>query len=130
MARVYRQAEARRLALPGRLALEIVGRETGARAVTLRLVEIPVPRPGEAQRPAHRHRDFEECIFVLSGRGTTFADSGEHRLEPGDTLWVPAGERHVTRNTGDQPLVLLSFFPVADIREGTEEPALGGAARS
>jgi len=126
MARVFRQAEAKRLALPGRQALEIVCRETGARSVTLRLVEIPVPQPGEAPRAAHRHRDFEECIFVLSGRGTTFADSGEYRLEPGDTIWVPAGENHVTRNTGDQSLVLLSFFPVSDIRGGTEEPPLKG----
>jgi len=28
----------------------------------------------------------------------------------------------VTRNTGTQPLLLLCFFPVADITKGTDEP--------
>jgi mannose-6-phosphate isomerase-like protein (cupin superfamily) len=122
MARVFTTAEAKRLGLPGRSALEIVSGEKGALGVTLRLAEIPVPKPGEAPRAPHQHHDFEECIFVLSGKGRTFADSGEYALNPGDTLLMPPGEKHVTRNTGDVPLMLLCFFPVADISKGTEEP--------
>ncbi len=122
MARVFTQAEAKQLGLPGRKALDIVSGEKGARGVTLRLVEIPVSQPGESPRGSHHHYDFEECIYVLSGRGTTFADSGEFPLKPGDTLLMPAGEKHVTRNTGSEPLLLLCFFPVADITKGTEEP--------
>jgi quercetin dioxygenase-like cupin family protein len=122
MARVFTQAEARRLGLPGRTALELVSGEKGSRAITLRLVEIPVPAPGEAPRGPHHHSDFEECIYVLSGRGTTFADSGTHVLRAGDALLVPPGEKHVTRNTGTEPLLLLCFFPVADISAGTREP--------
>jgi oxalate decarboxylase/phosphoglucose isomerase-like protein (cupin superfamily) len=34
---------------------------------------------------------------------------------------MPAGEKHVTRNTGNEPLVLLCFFPSADIRAGIRE---------
>lgn len=123
MARLFTQAGAKRLGLPGRKALEIVSGEKGARGVTLRLAEIPVPKPGESLRGPHQHCDFEECIYVLSGKGTTYADSGEFPLKPGDTLLMPAGEKHVTRNTGTEPLLLLCFFPVADITEGTEEPA-------
>jgi len=122
MARVYTQAEAKHLGLPGRKALEIVSGERGSRGVTLRLAELPVPKPGEAQRQPHHHSTCEECIYVLSGHGTTFADSGEYALEPGDTLLMPPGETHVTRNTGTEPLVLLCFFPVADIAKATEEP--------
>jgi mannose-6-phosphate isomerase-like protein (cupin superfamily) len=122
MARVFTQSEAKQLGLPGRRALEIVSGERGARGVTLRLAEIPVPQAGEAPRGWHQHHDFEECIFVLSGQGTTHADSGEFHLKPGDTLLIPAGEKHVTRNTGREPLLLLCFFPVADITEGTNEP--------
>lgn len=121
MARVFTQSEAKQLGLPGRKALEIVSREKGARGVTLRLVEIPVPRAGESPRGPHEHSEFEECIYVLSGQGTTIADSGEYRLRPGDTLLVPPGEKHVTRNTGKVPLLLLCFFPVADITKSTEE---------
>ena len=125
MARVFTQAQSKQLGLPGRKALEIVSGEKGARAVTLRLAEIPVPQSGDSRRAPHQHHNFEECIYVLAGQGTTFADSGEYPLKPGDTLLVPAGEKHVTRNTGNEPLLLLCFFPVADITKGTEEPAAG-----
>ena len=115
MARVFTQAAAVRLGLPGRTSLEIVSANTGAQAVTLRLAEIPPEGSGAAPRGAHHHRDCEECIFVLSGTGRTFADSGEYALNPGDTILIPPGENHVTRNTGSVPLVMLCFFPVASI---------------
>jgi quercetin dioxygenase-like cupin family protein len=124
MARLFKQGEAKELGLPGRRAMEIVSGERGARGVTLRLVEIPVVKPGDEIRAAHQHSEFEECIYTLSGRGTTFADSGEYEMRPGDTLLMPAGENHVTRNTGSDPLVLLCFFPVADVARATQEPGV------
>jgi quercetin dioxygenase-like cupin family protein len=124
MARLYKQSEAKELGLPGRKAIEIVSGARGARGVTLRLVEIPVVQPGDALRTAHHHSEFEECIYTLSGQGTTFADSGEYEMRPGDTLLMPPGEKHVTRNTGNEPLVLLCFFPVADISAATQEPGV------
>ena len=128
MARVFTQSEAKQLGLPGRKALEIVSGERGSRAVTLRLAEIPVSRPDETPRGPHQHYDFEECIYVLSGTGTTYADSGEFPLKPGDTLLMPAGEKHVTRNTGTEPLLLLCFFPVADVSTGTRESGVSSLA--
>ena len=124
MARLFKRDEAKELGLPGRRAMEIVSGERGARGVTLRLVEIPAVKPGDALRAAHQHSEFEECIYTLSGRGTTFADSGEYEMRPGDTLLMPAGEKHVTRNTGNEPLVLLCFFPVADVAGATREPGV------
>jgi uncharacterized cupin superfamily protein len=115
MARVLTQEQAKNLGLPGRKSLEIVSGEKGSRAVTLRLVEIAVPQPGEKPRGRHFHSDTEECIYVLSGEGRTESDSGDHGLRAGDTLLIPAGEAHVTRNTGTAPLVLLCFFPVARV---------------
>jgi len=120
MARVISQDEARNLGLPGRKSLEIVSGVDGSDSVTLRLAEIPVPKPGEALRGPHRHTEFEECIYVLSGQGTSETDSGEHPLKPGDTILIPPGEWHVTRNTGDEPLMLLCFFPTGNITGGTE----------
>jgi quercetin dioxygenase-like cupin family protein len=128
MARVFRPEEGKHLGLPGRKALEIVSGEKGARGVTLRRVEIPVAQPGDRARDAHQHTDFEECIYVLTGCGTTSADSGEYPLKPGDTILIAPGEKHVTRNTGDEPLVLLCFFPVADITKATNEPGVSSAA--
>jgi quercetin dioxygenase-like cupin family protein len=118
MARVLSKAEAAKLDLPGRTSYEIVSGAVGARGVTLRLVEIP---SGASKRGPHLHRGFEECIYVLAGHGTTVAESGEHPLAPGDTILITPGEKHMTRNTGSETLVLLCFFPVPDIRPGTEE---------
>lgn len=123
MAKVLTQREAKSMGLPGRKSLEIVSGEKGAQAVTLRLVEIPPAKPGEAPRGKHFHQGFEECIFVMSGEGCTEADSGSHPLKTGDTILIPSGEKHATRNTGSEPLVLLCFFPVADIAQRTQEAA-------
>jgi quercetin dioxygenase-like cupin family protein len=123
MARVLTQAAAKQLGLAGRKSLEIVSGETGAQAVTLRLVEIPVAQPGERLRGPHFHNGFEECIYVMAGEGCTEADSGKYPLKAGDTILIPSGENHVTRNTGNEPLMLLCFFPVADISKRTQENA-------
>lgn len=123
MARVFTQSDAKLMGLPGRKALEIASSERGTRNVTLRLVEIPAPKPGDKPRGPHRHEGFEECIHVLSGEGCTEADSGKFLLKAGDTIVVPPGEMHVTRNTGREPLVLLCFFPVGDVSSRTREPA-------
>jgi quercetin dioxygenase-like cupin family protein len=127
MARAFTQAQAKNLGLPGRKSLEIVSGENGAKGLTLRLVEIPVPQPGEAPRGPHQHSGHEECIYILSGQGTTFAESGEFPLKPGDTILIPPGEKHVTRNTGKVPLLLLCFFPSPDVSKGTLEPAVPSA---
>lgn len=123
MARIVTPPEARSLGLPGRKSLEFVSAAAGARSVTLRLVEIPVPDPGEPPRGPHSHDGFEECIYVVSGQGTTHAESGEHPVRAGDAILIPPGEKHVTRNTGSEPLLLLCFFPVSDVAAGTRDAA-------
>jgi mannose-6-phosphate isomerase-like protein (cupin superfamily) len=120
MARLLRQADAKRLGLPGRVSLEPVSGEIGS-MVSFRIAQIAVPQPGEKPRGPHVHHEFEECIYVLSGQGTMRAESGEHAVRPGDVLLVPAGEKHMTVNTGSEPLVLLCFFPVPDVSAGTTE---------
>jgi quercetin dioxygenase-like cupin family protein len=124
MARVFTASAAKLLGLPGRTALEIVSGEGGASEITLRKVEIPVASTGDSPRSRHVHNDFEECIYVLAGEGMSEADSGNYLLKAGDAIVIPAGEKHSTRNTGNEPLVLLCFFPVGDIRQGTAEPGV------
>ena len=109
------------MGLSGRSALEVVSGEMGATSMTFRRVEIPVTDSGASPRNPHVHRDFEECIHIVSGTGVTCTETGDFEVGPGDTMIIPAGELHVTRNTGDEPLVLLCFFPVADIAPGTRE---------
>jgi oxalate decarboxylase/phosphoglucose isomerase-like protein (cupin superfamily) len=117
MVRVIHPAEAIDLNLPGRKSQEIVSAKVGSAAMTLRLVEIPVPQPGEPPRAMHRHEGFEECMYVLAGSGMTETEDGQCPVEAGDTILVSPGELHVTRNIGDTPLQMLCFFPTANCSE-------------
>ena len=121
MAVVVSPSGARCLELPGRRAWAIFDADGGSASSTVRIVEIAPDTPGAPQRGPHVHDGFEECIHVLSGTGATVTDNGEYPVGPGDTVLVPAGERHATRNTGTDVLRLLCFFPVGDIRPGTRE---------
>ena len=120
MARLLKQSEAKRLGLPGRTSLEPVSGEIGSR-VTFRIAEIAVPQPGDKPRGPHLHDGFEECIYVLEGTGVTIAESGEIPIAPGDIVLIPPSEKHMTRNTGNEPLVLLCFFPAPDVGAATTE---------
>ena len=119
MARLIKQSEAKRLGLPGRVSLEPVSGEIGSRC-SVRIATLAVPQPG-AKRGPHLHDGFEEVIYVLSGTGTTHAESGEIPIKPGDLVLIPAGEKHMTQNTGGVPLVLLCFFAEPDVTKGTTE---------
>jgi len=120
MAQRIDPSQGKRLPLPGRTSLEPISGEIGSR-VSVRIAEVPVAKTGDPPRGPHLHRGFEEVIYVLAGEGTTCAESGELPIKPGDIVLIPAGEKHMTRNTGSVPLVLLCFFPVPDVGGGTEE---------
>ena len=121
MAQVVRPAQAKRLSLPGRTSLEIISGQMGARNASVRLVEIPVAKPGETPRGPHVHHGFEECIYVLCGEGQMVTASGSHPIRAGDTVLIPSEEPHVTRNTGAVTLLLVCFFPTADVTKATED---------
>lgn len=130
MVRVFTPADAKRLALPGRASREILSARTGATNASLRLVEIDPSAAGGAKRGPHVHRGVEEVIYVVSGAGLMESESGEHAVKAGDTILVPAGELHVTQNTGPDPLVLLCFFPTGDVPPITQEFSSWAAART
>lgn len=121
MARAFRLADSVKLVLPGRTAIELVSGPKGAKAVSLRLVEVPVECAGEELRCPHVHRYFEECIYVVSGEGITHTGTGAYPIAEGEAILVAAGEPHITRNTGTVPLVLLCFFPAPEMMVGTED---------
>jgi mannose-6-phosphate isomerase-like protein (cupin superfamily) len=121
MAQVFRESESPKLTLPGRSAIDLVSGPKGSKAVSLRLVEVPVQKPGDKLRGPHVHNYFEECMYVVSGEGITYTDNGTYPIKPGEAILVAAGERHVTRNTGSVPLVLLCFFPAPEMMVGTED---------
>jgi mannose-6-phosphate isomerase-like protein (cupin superfamily) len=120
MARLIKQSDAKKLGLPGRTSLEPVSGEVGSR-VTLRIAEIAVPQPGDKPRGPHLHNGYEECIYVLRGTGVNRSESGDIPIKPGDIVLIPPNEKHMTVNTGSEPLVLLCFFPTPDVSGSTRE---------
>ncbi|MGA8322600.1 MAG: cupin domain-containing protein [Xanthobacteraceae bacterium] len=120
MVQLLKRADAKLLDLPGRRSREAVSGAIGSR-MSFRIVEIAQQQISEEPRGPHLHRDFEECIYVLSGRGMMRAESGEYPVGVGDVLLVPPGEKHMTVNTGSEPLMLLCFFPVPNVGAGTTE---------
>jgi mannose-6-phosphate isomerase-like protein (cupin superfamily) len=130
MATLFHRAGGKRLDLPGRTSHELVSAAQGSAGVSLRLVEIEPERPEQAPRGPHVHVAFEEVIHVLSGRGVTETAGERYPIESGDTLLIAANEKHVTRNTGTEPLRLLCFFPVGDVMSGTEELRTWDSPRS
>jgi mannose-6-phosphate isomerase-like protein (cupin superfamily) len=122
MARLLKQSEARKLSLRGRTSLEPVSGSIGSQ-LTMRIAEIAVPQPGDPARGPHLHDGFEECIYVLRGQGLTITPTDQIPIKPGDIVLIPANEKHMTRNTGNEPLVLLCFFPAPDVTLRTTELA-------
>ncbi len=121
MATLITLQDAKEMHLPGRRSREIVSAGTGSASSTVRLVEIEPVGPGAARRGPHAHHGFEECIHVLAGEGVTRTEHGEYPVKAGDTVLIPAGERHATYNTGQTTLRLICFFPVSNIAPGTVE---------
>jgi mannose-6-phosphate isomerase-like protein (cupin superfamily) len=120
MARLIKQSEAKRLGLPGRTSLEVVSGAIGSR-ITFRIAEIAVASAGDPPRGPHLHHGFEECIYVLRGTGVTVAESGNIPIAAGDIVLIPPDEKHYTRNTGAESLLLLCFFAEPDVTAGTTE---------
>ena len=59
----------------------------------------------------HNHPESEEILYVLSGEGEQMLDDGDpFEVKPGETIYVPTGVFHATRNTGWEPMRLLALY--------------------
>jgi oxalate decarboxylase/phosphoglucose isomerase-like protein (cupin superfamily) len=80
-----------------------------------------VLQPGRGHE-RHNHPESEEILYVLSGEGEQMIDDGQpFDVTPGDTIYVPTGVFHSTRNTGWEPMRLLALY-----NPGGPEKALEG----
>jgi oxalate decarboxylase/phosphoglucose isomerase-like protein (cupin superfamily) len=80
-----------------------------------------VLQPGRGH-DRHNHPESEEILYVLSGEGEQMLDDREvFQVTPGDTVYVPTGVFHSTRNTGWEPMRLLALY-----NPGGPEKALEG----
>ena len=81
-----------------------VGGETGAAALSLRVLEVDPGGPA----PALRNGPCEEVLFVLQGRGTAHVDGWPHEIGPDTGLFVPPGAILTLSATSTEPLTLMS----------------------
>lgn len=84
----------------------VIGPEEGAPFFNMRVFEV---QPGHAS-PHHSHW-WEHEVFVLSGQGVVKTDHGEVSIGHGSTVFVPGGDMHQFRNTGDDLLRFICLIP-------------------
>ena len=63
----------------------------------------------KSRAPSHFH-DYEEVIYILSGRGMLHVKNGDFRVEPGSCIFLPPRSEHCLENTEDETLRLLGVF--------------------
>jgi quercetin dioxygenase-like cupin family protein len=113
--RDFREVEAQQAAEGVTMRVPI-GPDEGAPFFTMRVFEV---EPGYAT-PHHSHW-WEHEIFVLSGQGVVLTEQGEREIGHGSTVFVPGGEMHRLRNTGDQVLRFLCLIP-QEWLQGSQRP--------
>ena len=100
--------------IPGREIRDLINENTvGAKGVSLRITDL---LPGETSYPGHIHSDSEEVIFVLSGKGEIKIGDETFPMNPGDAIYLPAGLKHLMRNTGKEAIRLACTFTSCDMR--------------
>jgi len=57
----------------------------------------------------HDH-DRPELIYIVAGKGIGICEGVEVELGRDTAMWVLAGEKHEVRNTGPEPLVIVTVF--------------------
>ena len=65
--------------------------------------------------PLHQH-DWEHEVFVLSGQGELFSDQGPRMITAGNVVFIPSGERHQFKNTGQSDLEFLCIVPASSVK--------------
>lgn len=83
-----------------------IGPEDGAPFFNMRVFEV---QPGTAT-PHHSHW-WEHEVFVLSGEGLLKTDDGDVPIGHGSTVFVPGGEMHQFRNSGEGVLRFICLVP-------------------
>jgi quercetin dioxygenase-like cupin family protein len=84
----------------------VIGPDEGAPHFNMRVFEL---EPGRVS-PHHGHW-WEHEVFVLSGQGVVRTEQGDVPIGHGSTVFVPGGEMHQFRNTGDGVLRFICLVP-------------------
>lgn len=58
----------------------------------------------------HIHKNAEEVIYILSGRGISGIENTETEMRQGDTMFVPRGAVHWFYNPFDEPVEMIFIY--------------------
>lgn len=103
--RDFREVEAQP-AVEGVTMRVAIGPAEGAPFFNLRVFEV---QPKHAT-PLHSHW-WEHEVFVLSGKGVVHTGEAELPIGHGSAVFVPGGDQHQFRNTGDDLLRFICVVP-------------------
>ena len=84
----------------------VIGERDGAKNFCMRTFEITTG----GHTPKHSH-EWEHEIFFHQGEGEVFKDGAFVPVKSGDVVFVPGGEEHQIRNTGESDLVFVCLIP-------------------
>jgi quercetin dioxygenase-like cupin family protein len=76
-------------------------------------VRVHIP-PGQGHA-FHRHPEYEEIIYVLSGQAEQWVERERRLLSPGDCAHIPTNVVHATYNSSDRDLTVLAILSPAKI---------------
>lgn len=93
--------------LPGTRFTKLVAPSTGSTEVCVWRVDID---PGTQPTPHEVTR--EEVFFVLSGRAVLHLADKIFEANPGDAMVIPPHTRFALANAGEEPLTMMTYFPV------------------
>src|SRR5689334_16745593 len=80
-----------------------VGRQTGAKAMSLRVLEI-----AHGRSPPLGGAACDEVLYVIEGAGKLLLDGATHEIGPDMGFSVPPGARFEIENPGAVPITLVS----------------------
>jgi len=63
-----------------------------------------------ATHKKHIHKDAEEVIYILSGKGISGVNDTEVEMRAGETMFVPRGAVHWFYNPFDEPVEMLFVY--------------------
>jgi quercetin dioxygenase-like cupin family protein len=105
---VINQKDVKAIELPGRKLSWIITTETvGAEQLSIAIMNCP---SHSVVKPLHSHKDIEEVILILEGKGEAWVDGEIAIFNKGDAVFFPANSKHQVRNISDEPLVTASIF--------------------
>ncbi len=86
----------------------LISKDDGAPTFAMRMFEV---QPG-GHTPLHRH-PHEHEVFVLQGTGVVVHEGKDYPLAPEVVVFVPGGDEHCFKNTGNSTLRFLCLVPLS-----------------